>query len=144
MRVRVPRRTLVRAGSLYGLIPTEPDFLAIVGSRDWPDLDKVWEFVDTLPLTTTIVSGGARGVDSAGEKAARRRGMPEPIIHRPDYRKWPARKYGKHRAPMERNKLIVRDCTRLVAFHYRETNGTQNAIDLARAAAKPYHVFRAG
>jgi len=35
--------------------------IGVVGSRDYPDLEEVWNFVIALPDDTVIVSGGARG-----------------------------------------------------------------------------------
>jgi hypothetical protein len=32
---------------------------AIVGSRDYPDLEEVMAYVGTLPFGTVVVSGGA-------------------------------------------------------------------------------------
>jgi len=49
--------------------------VGVAGSRDYPDLDKVRRFVDLLPVDTRVVSGGARGVDSAAEERAIERGM---------------------------------------------------------------------
>ena len=36
-------------------------YLAVVGSRDFPDLDRVRQFIQGLSPRTIIVSGGARG-----------------------------------------------------------------------------------
>lgn len=47
--------------------------VAIVGSRDWRDLDRVAEFVYSLAKKypgAILVSGGARGVDEKAELAA--------------------------------------------------------------------------
>jgi predicted Rossmann fold nucleotide-binding protein DprA/Smf involved in DNA uptake len=35
--------------------------VAIVGSREYPNLSKVRAYIITLPIDTVIVSGGARG-----------------------------------------------------------------------------------
>lgn len=52
-----------------------PETLGIVGSREFPDLDMVDSFVDSLPVSTVVISGGARGVDQRAEKRAMARGM---------------------------------------------------------------------
>ena len=49
--------------------------VAIVGSRDFPDMVAVTDYVNELPQDTRVISGGARGVDTVAEKAARDRGM---------------------------------------------------------------------
>jgi hypothetical protein len=47
----------------------------IVGSREYPDLEEVREFVRTLSADTIIVSGGAKGVDQAAAEEGRKLGM---------------------------------------------------------------------
>lgn len=47
--------------------------VAIVGSRDWADLDRVCQFVKALAKKyprAIVFSGGARGVDETAEEAA--------------------------------------------------------------------------
>ena len=44
--------------------------IAIVGSRDYVDLERVTAYVNSLPDDTELVSGGARGVDRTAEQAA--------------------------------------------------------------------------
>lgn len=104
--------------------------VAIVGSRDYPDLGDVVAYVRALPGDTVIISGGARGVDRVAEHAAFQRGMTTRI--------YPAEweRYGKQ-AGYRRNQQIVADADRLVAFHDGVSRGTQHSIDLARAASKP-------
>ena len=38
--------------------------IGIVGSREFPQLNLVDQFIQDLPAGVSIVSGGARGVDS--------------------------------------------------------------------------------
>lgn len=47
-----------------------PSPVAIVGSRDYKDLEAVRRFVRSLPENACVVSGGARGVDQAAEAEA--------------------------------------------------------------------------
>jgi hypothetical protein len=47
-----------------------PSPVAIVGSRHYPDLEAVRQFVRSLPKDTWVISGGAFGVDSAAEVTA--------------------------------------------------------------------------
>ncbi len=103
--------------------------IAIVGSRDYPDLQAVWDYVESLPLDTVIVSGGARGVDSIAEDCAFARGMDTLIFPA----EWD--KYGKS-AGFRRNERIVAECDRLVAFWDGTSRGTQHSIELARKAGK--------
>lgn len=107
---------------------------AIVGSRDYPDLAEVRACVETLPRDSIIVSGGARGVDSAAAQAARDLGM-EVIEYLPD---WDL--HGKA-AGFIRNKYIIDNADHVIAFHCKGSRGTQHSIDLARQQKKPLEVY---
>jgi hypothetical protein len=54
--------------------PQEGFCVAVVGSRDFADLDSVRPFVHQLPAGVLVLSGGARGVDRCAA-AARARGL---------------------------------------------------------------------
>lgn len=59
--------------------------VAVVGSRDWPDLERVKCYVTRIAAkhpTAVLVSGGARGVDQMAEKVALWSGL-ELISYRP-------------------------------------------------------------
>lgn len=108
--------------------------IAIIGSRDYPDLEQVRAYVRGLPPDTVVVSGGARGVDATAADEAERRGL--------DVREFmPV--YDRHgrRAPLVRNELIVRECTRLVAFCDGKSTGTMHTVGLARKAGKPVELY---
>ncbi len=81
-----------------------------------------------------IISGGANGVDSIAENAARLLKLPV-VIHEPDYEK-----YGPKRAPLERNTLIVIDCEDLHAWPSSWSSGTWDPVNKARASGKPLTV----
>lgn len=84
--------------------------VAIVGSRDYPDLEEVLAFVRGLDPGTLVISGGAQGVDLTAEHEADRLGF-DVLEFEPDYER-----YGPQRAPLERNTLIVEAADRIVAF----------------------------
>lgn len=105
--------------------------VAIVGSRDYPDMQQVRDFVNKLPQGFTIVSGGARGVDRVAAEAARQRGM-NVIEFIPDWSQ------GKG-AGMARNAEIVAHADAVIAFWDGKSRGTKNTIDRALSAA---HVNR--
>jgi hypothetical protein len=139
--------------------------VAIVGSRNYPDLAQVEEFVEKLSRKyphSTVISGGAPGVDHEAEEAARAR-----MLHIRSYR--PRKRYRQYtillvetgrftvsvrgddgrslqfpsfgQAAFYRNSLIINDCDQLVAFHYQGSRGTQDSIDKARVLGKPVHVY---
>ncbi len=103
--------------------------VAIVGSRDWADPDMVRDYVYSLNDDDTVISGGARGVDQFAEIYALERGLATLIF--------PA-DWGHHgnTAGLLRNRDIVRECDRLVAFWDNRSRGTKHGIDLARELGK--------
>jgi YspA, cpYpsA-related SLOG family len=109
--------------------------LAIVGSRDFPELHRVRRFVQRLPAGIILVSGGARGVDRCAAAVARARGL-EIIEYLADWDR-----YGRRRAGFIRNRQVVRRCDRMVAFWDGASTGTDDAIALART---PWTVRAAG
>lgn len=108
--------------------------MAIVGSRNYPDLEEVRAYVHALPPGTTVVSGGARGVDATAEATAVEAGLPVLIV-RPSYEK-----HGRG-APLVRNREVVKNCDRLVAFT-TGSSGTAHTIDCAREAGIDVTVFQ--
>jgi hypothetical protein len=92
--------------------------------------EAVVEFVGTLPTSSVVVSGGARGVDSVAVAAARARGL-EVKEHLPDYAT-----HGAKMAPIVRNILIVDDCDELIAFPSPWSTGTWHAVGVARDKEK--------
>ena len=103
--------------------------VAVVGSRDYPKLHEVKEYIATLGRGDVIITGGARGVDRMAEACAKERQL-SVVVHYPDWNK-----YGKAAGPI-RNEIIVKDCDILVAFWDGTSRGTANAIQLAKAAGK--------
>ena len=104
--------------------------VAIVGSREYENLEAVRDFIGSLPPDCTIVSGGAKGADTAAKEAAKEFGFA--------YKEWPAewRTYGKQ-AGFLRNAQIINDCDIVVAFWDGFSKGTKHSIDLARQWNKP-------
>lgn len=113
--------------------------LAVVGSRKFRDEQFLRDHLDLLDKQDhidTVVSGGAIGADTFAERWGLDHGR-QVIVHRPDWVKYPVRFHGR-RAYFERNKLIVGDCDKLVAFPSSTeiSPGTQSSIDLASMAGK--------
>lgn len=104
--------------------------VAVVGSRHiYIDIDKY------IPAhATTIISGGARGVDTLAEAYADKHNLVK-IIFKPEYDK-----YGKS-APIVRNRLIVENADMVVAIWDGHSRGTKFTIDYARKLNKPIRVF---
>lgn len=114
--------------------PVTPWKVAIVGSRDFATPDWVRQYVRRLPLHWTVVTGGARGVDSWAEEEARLRGLCVEVFHA----NWET--HGKA-AGMIRNQLIVKAADQVVAFWDGKSRGTKNTIDRAHTAGKSVSVI---
>ena len=103
---------------------------AIVGSRDFEDLEFVEKMVSKIPpfdkagRPNVIVSGGARGVDRTAEKTARKVGLGV-LIFKPDWR------LGKG-AAIIRNRKIMENADQVIAFWDGKSRGTLNAITIAQ------------
>ena len=111
--------------------------IAIVGSRDYPDLNAVREYVRSLPKDTIVVSGGARGVDRTAEYEAVKCGL-QVQIFRPNWLK--AGVYNRA-AGFERNLTIVEYADTVVAFLNNDSKGTSHTIRIAKRAGKPVTVI---
>ena len=106
--------------------------LAIVGSRSLaPDLEA---FVPDG--VTEIVSGGARGVDTAAACYARRHGIALREFL-PDYHLFGSR------APLLRNDQIIAHCDCVLAFWDGQSRGTLYTIRRARERGKSVTLYRA-
>lgn len=103
--------------------------VAVVGSRDWKDLPRVRREVALLPKGTMVVSGGAMGVDSAAEEAARTAGLAVEVV-RPDYDK-----HGRI-APLLRNRTIIESADHVTAYWDGLSGGTANALAWAATLGK--------
>jgi predicted Rossmann fold nucleotide-binding protein DprA/Smf involved in DNA uptake len=104
--------------------------VAVVGSRDYPNLSEVRHY--TRYLVTQgheIVSGGARGVDTEAQQAAESMGRGA-IVYAPDY------KSHGYRAPFVRNAEIVAASDKVVAFWDGKSSGTLDTIRKAVKAGK--------
>lgn len=115
-------------------------FYGIVGSRDYPMTRAVRDFVMQLDhAKDAVVTGGARGVDSVAEQAAKSRRLRR-FIYEPQC--WPgAPKHVYVRSLFARNKDIVDASDVIVAFWDGKSRGTQHTIEQARAAGKQVRVF---
>lgn len=110
--------------------------VAVVGSRSFPDLNTVREYVGTLPPDTIVVSGGAKGVDQAAEEAARYCKLKVISIPVLDH-EW---KLHPNAAGNIRNNAIVGMAGRMVAFHHSGSSGTADSIAKAKQAGLPVEV----
>lgn len=129
--------------------------IAIIGSRDFNDYDRVNYVLSKVQngnpkWKLVIISGGAKGADSLGEKWAEDNNC-ETIIFLP---KWDdlthpnarikTNKFGKQydaNAGFRRNKDIVDNSDVVIAFWDGKSAGTKNSIDYANQIGKPVFIF---
>jgi hypothetical protein len=102
--------------------------VAVIGGREFNDYDRLKRILDLYPITT-IVSGGARGADSLGERYADEKGLKKEI-YKPD---WDL--FGKT-AGFMRNTTIVENSNMVVAFWDGESKGTKDSLDKAHNLKK--------
>jgi predicted alpha/beta superfamily hydrolase len=113
--------------------------IAIVGSRNWTDNQRIREYIDGLPAKAIIISGGAQGVDSVAATYARKKNY-HVIELLADWEK-----HGRG-AGMIRNSEIVEQSDVVIAFWDGESRGTKDTINKALAAPhiKQVVVIKAG
>ena len=105
--------------------------LAIIGSRTIENL-SLDEYIKEKP--DTIISGGARGVDTIAWKWALENHI-EIIVHRPNYNI-----HGKY-APLKRNDIIIDEADKIIAFWNGKSTGTKYVIDKAIKLNKPIDII---
>jgi predicted Rossmann fold nucleotide-binding protein DprA/Smf involved in DNA uptake len=109
--------------------------VAIIGSRNYAKLHLVQKMVEVLPPGCILISGGARGVDTIAEEAARSRGLTVQVFPA----EW--RKYGRG-AGIRRNRDIIAHADVVLAFWNGISPGTEHSIQLAKSLGKPVQVFQ--
>ena len=102
--------------------------VAVIGSRGFNDYELVVKTLSNLHITL-LVSGGAKGADTLGEKYANEHDIPT-LIFKPDWET-----HGKA-AGMIRNTTIVDNSDIVVAFWDGESSGTKDSITKAEKKGK--------
>lgn len=97
--------------------------VAVIGSRTFNDYDEVKSVLSTLKITL-LISGGAKGADSLGEKYAKENNIETKIFY-PDWSK-----HGK-KAGFLRNSDIINEAELIIAFWDGHSKGTKDSLDKA-------------
>ena len=113
----------------------------IAGSRSIKNYPTLKKFVDYVLENTSwdmdlIVSGGAEGVDSMGERYGKENAIPVNIIPAD----WD--EYGKMAGP-QRNATMAEYADALIALWDGESPGTKDMISKAHTAGLPIMVYNA-
>lgn len=104
--------------------------IAIIGSRN-----LTVDLSEYIPEgTTSIISGGAKGIDTCAANYAKENRL-ELIEFLPDYKK-----YGKG-APLKRNDLIIDAADIVLAFWDGKSKGTKYGIDRCKKSGKEVRIF---
>lgn len=108
----------------------------IAGSRSGFRYSDIERFLAQVPFEiTTVVCGGAKGVDSLGRVWARQNNIPVEMY----LADW--EKHGKS-AGYKRNQEMAKNADALVAIWDGESKGTSHMIQIASAAKLRLKVFK--
>ena len=120
--------------------------LAVIGSRDFNDYELVCKTIKEHKFEPIlIVSGGAKGADSLGERYADDNNIPKKIFQAEwdnldaEPCKIKTNKQGKKYnvlAGFNRNKSIVDEADMILAFWDGKSSGTENSIEYAEQKGK--------
>ena len=115
--------------------------VGIVGSRRWKSRAAVETLVNTLSPNTTVVSGGARGVDSWAAEYARKRGL-KVIEFLPDLPSNGNPRWEYTKAYHARNRKIAEHSHVVYAFVAPDRKGgTENTIKHAEDLGVPVNII---
>lgn len=142
--------------------------VAIIGSRDWPDLQRVRTFVTNIAAKypeAIVISGGCYGVDRTAEEAANKAALgviscrvtnnkcelvfnerAHFILGEIGLNYIDALLEGDFTtakaALLHRNTVIVQCADQVVAFWKPQSRGTWHAINHAHQLKRPVHIYR--
>jgi predicted Rossmann fold nucleotide-binding protein DprA/Smf involved in DNA uptake len=109
--------------------------VGIVGSRHFQAPDRVTDYVRSLPMNASIITGSASGVDAAATKAARERGIAVQVIAAS------FEELADASRAAARNQRLVNACDVVVAFWDGSSEGTRATVERALDTGKEVHVF---
>ena len=113
--------------------------VVVAGCRDYTNYEEAKEYIDSClsnickENTVIIVSGGAKGADSLGERYARENGL--------EIERYPAdwEAFGRSAGP-RRNRQMAEICDCVICFWDGKSKGTKSMIDCAKQCNKPLRV----
>lgn len=108
--------------------------VAVIGSRTFDDYELVKETLSNIDITL-LVSGGAKGADSLGERYANENNITT-LIFKPDWKK-----HGPAAGPI-RNTDIVNNADTIIAFWNCESRGTKDSITKAEKLGKEVIIIK--
>ncbi len=109
--------------------------LAVVGNKDFENYNFIEKHLRVITTPDLIISGGALGVDSMAIRFAEYNNIPW-IYYPPDYNQF------NYEAKQLRDRIIVDQCTELIAFWDGICEGTKYTINYALACGKEVCIVR--
>ena len=109
--------------------------VGIVGSRRFPDLERVAAYVRSLPGTSSLITGSASGVDATATRVARERGLPIRVLAASFEEAADASRAA------DRNQRLIEACDVLVAFWDGASQGTRQTVERALDRGLEVHVY---
>ena len=108
----------------------------IAGSRNINSIDSVkWAVRDSGFEVTEVISGAAKGVDTAGECWAQSNQIDRTVFHA-NWHKW-----GKAAGP-KRNERMASYADALIAIPEPGSKGTKSMIEIAKKAGLKVYIHR--
>jgi len=104
--------------------------LAVIGSKEFTDYKNMKSTLDKIKDISQIISGGASGTDTLAKKYAQENNIAF-LEFPPDFSK-----YGKD-AKHIRDKLIVENCDKIIAFYDGKCEGTKYTLNYGKKLRKP-------
>lgn len=117
--------------------------VGIIGSRKRTDRQTIYDYIDSLPKDTIVVSNGCYGPDKWAEDRAKEIGLPEPIIFKPDRPIPGETKYEMIERYYTRNRKIAKESDKIVAFvnpDDKKIGGTWYTIKYAKSKNIPVEI----
>ena len=114
-------------------------YIGIVGSRNRSEIKRIEYILNYFKerFDITLVSGGAKGIDSEAEKIAKSLKIPT-IIYRPNKSEYSIKGNGIY---FERNNLIAQKSDYLFAFPLNNKGGTMNTIGYFKNLGKGIDLY---
>lgn len=112
--------------------------IAIIGGRDFNNYNLLKESIFkeiNLNEISLIVSGGAKGADSLGERLGEEFGI-STLVFKPDWSK-----HGRG-AGFVRNKQIIENSDIVFAFWDGKSKGTKHSIDISNSLNKKIFIIK--
>ncbi len=108
--------------------------LAVIGSKKFSNYDLLKSILNKEKDVEKIISGGAKGADSLAKKYAVEKDI-DFLEFPPDFKK------KEEKAKHLRDRLIVQNCDKVIAFYDEKCEGTKYTMDYARQMQKPVKVI---